>query len=60
MAKNSVKPFELLTEYERLSLKHTVQLQEAEVKDQWSGVGFKVDEINSSNSRKGCSFLSTK
>ena len=30
MAKNSVKPFELLTEYERLSLKHTVQLQEAE------------------------------
>ena len=46
MAKNSVKPFELLTEYERLSLKHTVQLQEIGIKDQWSGVGFKIDEVN--------------
>lgn len=46
MLKNSVKPFELLTEYERLSLKHTVEVQKVELKDQWSGVGFKVDEIN--------------
>lgn len=46
MAKNSIKPFELLTEYERLSLKHTVELQEVEVKGQWSGVGFKVDDVN--------------
>ncbi|MBL4773136.1 MAG: purine-binding chemotaxis protein CheW, partial [Alcanivoracaceae bacterium] len=46
MAKNSVKPFELLTEYERLSLKHSADIQKTEIKDQWSGVGFKVDEIN--------------
>lgn len=46
MLKNSVKPFELLTEYERLSLKHTVEVQKIELKDQWSGVGFKVDEVN--------------
>jgi twitching motility protein PilI len=46
MSKNSVKPFELLMEYERLSLKHTVELQQVEIKDQWSGVGFKVDETN--------------
>ena len=46
MAKNSVKPFELLSEYERLSLKHTVKVQQEKVKDQWSGVGFKVDETH--------------
>ncbi len=46
MAKNSIKPFELLTEYERLSLKHTVELQEVEFKGQWSGVGFNVDDVN--------------
>lgn len=46
MLKNSVKPFELLTEYERLSLKHTVEVQKIELKDQWSGVGFKIDEVN--------------
>jgi twitching motility protein PilI len=46
MAKNSVKPFELLTEYERLSLKHSVGVQKLELKDRWSGVGFKVDETN--------------
>jgi twitching motility protein PilI len=46
MSKNSVKPFELLTEYERLSLKHSVDVQSVEIKDQWSGVGFKVDETN--------------
>ncbi|VAW38174.1 hypothetical protein MNBD_GAMMA01-2015 [hydrothermal vent metagenome] len=44
MAKNSVKPFELLSEYERLSLKHTVRTQEIEAKNHWSGVGFKIDE----------------
>jgi len=44
MSKNSVKPFELLTEYERLSLKHSVQMQTIKIKDQWSGVGFQVDE----------------
>ena len=44
MSKNSVKPFELLTEYERLSLKHSVDVQSFEIKDQWSGVGFQVDE----------------
>ena len=44
MSKNSVKPFELLTEYERLSLKHSVNVQSVEIKDQWSGVGFQVDE----------------
>ncbi len=46
MAKNSVKPFELLSEYERLSLKHTVKAQQEKIKDQWSGVGFKVDETH--------------
>jgi len=46
MAKNSVKPFELLTEYERLSLKHTVDVQNIELKERWSGVGFRVDETN--------------
>jgi len=46
MAKNSIKPFELLTEYERLSLKHKVELLKVELKDQWSGVGFKIDEVN--------------
>lgn len=46
MAKNSIKPFELLTEYERLSLKHKVELLKVELKDQWSGVGFKLDEVN--------------
>lgn len=44
MSKNSVKPFELLTEYERLSLKHNVDVQSVEIKDQWSGVGFQVGE----------------
>jgi twitching motility protein PilI len=44
MAKNSIKPFELLSEYERLSLKHSVGIQEIEVKDQWSGVGFRIDD----------------
>ncbi|MFK8012272.1 MAG: chemotaxis protein CheW [Marinicellaceae bacterium] len=44
MAINSVKPFELLSEYERLSLKHTVKIEQVKIKDQWSGVGFKVDE----------------
>lgn len=46
MANNSVKPFELLSEYERLSLKHTVKIQQEKLKDQWSGVGFKVDETH--------------
>jgi len=46
MAQNSVKPFELLSEYERLSLKHTVKVQQEKIKDQWSGVGFKVDETH--------------
>lgn len=46
MAKNSVKPFELLSEYERLSLKHAVKAQEIKLKDQWSGVGFKIDETH--------------
>jgi len=46
MAKNSIKPFELLSEYERLSLKHTVQSPVTEVKKQWSGVGFKIDETH--------------
>lgn len=46
MLKNSVKPFELLTEYERLSLKHKVEVQKIEVKNQWSGVGFRVGETN--------------
>ena len=46
MAKNNVKPFELLVEYEKLSLKHKVVTKEANVKDQWSGVGFVVDEDN--------------
>ena len=46
MAQNSVKPFELLSEYERLSLKHTVKVEQEKVKDQWSGVGFKVDETH--------------
>jgi twitching motility protein PilI len=46
MAKNSVKPFELLAEYERLSLKHSVDVQQIAIKDRWSGVGFKVDETN--------------
>jgi len=45
MSKNSVKPFELLTEYERLSLKHSVDVQSVAIKDRWSGVGFQVDEI---------------
>ena len=44
MSKNSVKPFELLTEYERLSLRHSVEVQSVVTKDQWSGVGFQVDE----------------
>lgn len=46
MLKNSVKPFELLTEYERLSLKHKVTVESVDLVDQWSGVGFRVDEIN--------------
>lgn len=46
MAKNSVKPFELLTEYERLSLKHKVVVEKLDVKNSWSGVGFKVGETN--------------
>jgi len=46
MAKNSVKPFELLSEYEKLSLKHSVNVQKIEIKDRWSGVGFKIDETN--------------
>ena len=46
MAKNNIKPFELLVEYERLSLKHTVGIKEIEVKDHWSGVGFVVDTDN--------------
>jgi len=46
MLKNSVKPFELLTEYERLSLKHKVAVEKIDIADQWSGVGFKVDETN--------------
>ena len=46
MLKNSVKPFELLTEYERLSLKHKVEVQKIEIKERWSGVGFKVHETN--------------
>lgn len=46
MANNSVKPFELLSEYERLSLKHKVKVEREVVKDQWSGVGFKVDEVH--------------
>lgn len=46
MSKNNVKPFELLTEYERLSLLHSTEVQKIEVKNQWSGVGFKIDEVN--------------
>ena len=46
MAINSVKPFELLSEYERLSLKHKVKVQQEKIKDQWSGVGFKVDDVH--------------
>ena len=46
MAANTVKPFELLSEYERLSLKHTVKVQQEKIKDQWSGVGFKVDDVH--------------
>ena len=46
MATNSVKPFELLSEYERLSLKHTVKVEQKEIKDQWSGVGFKLDDVH--------------
>jgi len=45
MSKNNVKPFELLAEYERLSLKHKVEAQTEKVSNQWSGVGFKVGEI---------------
>ncbi len=46
MAKNNIKPFELLVEYEKLSLRHKVAVHEIEVKDQWSGVGFVVDDDN--------------
>ena len=46
MSKNSIKPFELLNEYERLSLKHKAGIQDVRVKDQWSGVGFSVDNKN--------------
>ncbi len=44
MSKNNVKPFELLAEYERLSLKHKVDVLTEKVRDQWSGVGFKVGD----------------
>lgn len=44
MSKNNVKPFELLAEYERLSLKHKVKIQTQKVSGLWSGVGFKVGE----------------
>ncbi len=44
MSKNNVKPFELLAEYERLSLKHKVKVLTEDVKDRWSGVGFKVGD----------------
>lgn len=46
MAKNSIKPFELLVEYERLSLKHKVKSEEIQNTSAWSGVGFKVDDHN--------------
>lgn len=45
MAINNVKPFELLSEYERLSLSHSVeQVSEVQEKGSSSGVGFKLDE----------------
>jgi twitching motility protein PilI len=46
MSKNNVKPFELLGEYERLSLLHKVQSNETQELSDFSGVGFKVDETN--------------
>lgn len=45
MAKNSIKPFELLSEYERLSLKHKVASQQSVSSGQWSGVGFEVNDV---------------
>ncbi len=42
---NSIKPFELLAEYERLSLQHNVKVEKNARIDQWSGVGFKVGEV---------------
>ena len=44
MAINNVKPFELLSEYERLSLLHKVQSKDAKIVDQWSGVGFSIGD----------------
>jgi twitching motility protein PilI len=46
MSKNNVKPFELLGEYERLSLLHKVKSNESQELSDFSGVGFKVDEFN--------------
>lgn len=46
MSKNSIKPFELLNEYERLSLQHTAEGQKLDVKSHWSGVGFSIDGVN--------------
>ena len=46
MSKNNVKPFELLGEYERLSLLHKVKSNEAQELSDFSGVGFKVDDTN--------------
>lgn len=46
MAANSIKPFELLVEYERLSLKHKVESEISRDASLWSGVGFKLDEYN--------------
>ena len=46
MAKSSIKPFELLVQYEQLSLKHKVRSEQTQDKSAWSGVGFKIDEFN--------------
>lgn len=46
MSQNSVKPFELLGEYERLSLLHSVKLRDMQDESDFSGVGFKVNEDN--------------
>ena len=46
MAQSNVKPFELLGEYERLSLLHTVKVRDQQEQSDYSGVGFKVDETN--------------
>ena len=46
MAQNNVKPFELLGEYERLSLMHKVKIRDMQQESDFSGVSFKVHDDN--------------